>query len=286
LVENNVSLRDLAAQELELRLRHSSKGGAAITASLHLDAAKDLLRLDAEAIAHLASNGVPTFNASGNVVSVLLEFLGSRDDLPVLGVVPAGQAGDLFVGWANLERVRELAAHVAVAHVETMSAWVAHVETMSAPSSAGGAGARVAAASPGPERGLTGRGVCLAVIDLGFDFLHPGLLDEKDGIEAVRALWLHDMRLARPASAPPGRLAGGSAVSTWRMRCTGTGPRSPKLGRRQSTSTAAGSSIRLVQAQSTKRLCSSTARQLPASQQEMAGVSVARAAWRQGWTWL
>jgi subtilisin family serine protease len=194
LVENNVSLRDLAAQELELRLRHSSKGGAAITASLHLDAAKDLLRLDAEAIAHLASNGVPTFNASGNVVSVLLEFLGSRDDLPVLGVVPAGQAGDLFVGWANLERVRELAAHVAVAHVETMSA----------PSSAGGAGARVAAASPGPERGLTGRGVCLAVIDLGFDFLHPGLLDEKDGIEAVRALWLHDMRLARPASAPPG----------------------------------------------------------------------------------
>jgi hypothetical protein len=209
LVETDVSLRDLAAQELELRLKHAgTSGSGAFTASVYLDSAKDLLRLDAEAIARLVSNGIPTFSAAGNVVSVILEFLGSRDDLPVLGVIPAGQAGDLFVGWVNLDRVRELAAHVAVVHVETMSAWVVHVETMDAPPPAGDTGAseQVAAGSQRSERGLTGRGVCLSVIDLGFDFLHPGLLREKDGIEVVRALWLHDMRLARPASAPPGAI--------------------------------------------------------------------------------
>ena len=209
LAESNVSLRDLAAQELELRLKHGGGGGAgAFTAPLHFDLAGDLLRLDAQAIARLTSNGTPTFRSSDVAVSIILEFLGSRDDLPALGVVPAGQAGDLFVGWVNLERVRELTGHAAVVHVETMSTWVVHVETMISPLSAGdvGQGEQVAAEPQGAQGRLTGRGVCLAVIDLCFDFLHPGFLRETDDGEAVRSLWLHDMGLPRPDTSPPGEI--------------------------------------------------------------------------------
>ena len=46
-----------------MRLKHGGGGGAgAFTAPLHFDLARDLLRLDAEAIARLTSNVLPLFD--------------------------------------------------------------------------------------------------------------------------------------------------------------------------------------------------------------------------------
>ena len=160
-----------------------------------------LLRLDAEAIARLGpQERSAIFDPTRPAIAVILEFLGSRQDLPPLGVIPAAQAGDLFVGWVNLDRVPALAEHPAVVRIEALRTW--------APNTDPDAGAR-GASDGGASFGATGgRGVRLAVIDLGFDFLHPGLVRQvgEGGTEQVRTLWLHDMRLPPPPSAPAGAL--------------------------------------------------------------------------------
>jgi hypothetical protein len=130
---------------------------------------------------------------------VSLEFMGARQDLPPLGVIPAAHAGDLFFGWVNLDSIAMLAEHPAVVRVESLRSWM--------PTSSSGDG------GPGDINGgnslnlkATGRGVRLAVIDLGFDFLHPALVRQVGTGEQVRALWLHDMQLPPPSSAPAGTL--------------------------------------------------------------------------------
>ncbi|MET0531849.1 MAG: hypothetical protein ABW003_26550, partial [Microvirga sp.] len=161
-----------------------------------------LLRLDAEAIARLGpQDRSAIFDPTSPAIAVILEFLGSRQDLPPLGVIPAAQAGDLFVGWVNLDRVPALAEHPAVVRIEALRTW--------APTTDADADAR-GGSDGGDSFGATtgGRGVRLAVIDLGFDFLHPGLVRQvgEEGTEQVRTLWLHDMRLPPPPSAPAGAI--------------------------------------------------------------------------------
>ena len=142
--------------------------------------------------------------ARDDVVAIALEFLGNDDDLLSLGALAAARAGDIVFGWANLDRLDELAAHPATLRVELVRK----------PSPSGGAvqddrsaaGGFALAAPSGPDR-PTGRGVRVAVIDFGFDFLHPAFLrGTRDGGEAVRVLWLHDTTIpSRQSGAPTGR---------------------------------------------------------------------------------
>jgi hypothetical protein len=170
-----------------------------LTGSVRLRPGNDpLLRLDPDAIKRLDPSAAAVFDSNRPAVAVSLEFLGAARDLPPLGVIPAVQAGDLFFGWVNLERVAALAKHEAVVRIEALRTW--------APTSNSSGGDGIPnGRSPGTAT-TTGHGVRLVVIDLGFDFLHPGLVREVAGAEQVRALWLHDMELPPEQLAPAGAL--------------------------------------------------------------------------------
>jgi len=194
----------LVDQELTLRRSvltsrsPSHLGGSPVTGPVRLRPAADpVLRLDADAIANLDPASSSTFDPTRPAVSVTLEFLGSMQDLLQLGAIPVVRSGDLFVAWVNLANVPTLAEHDAVVRME---ATVSVAPT-------GNQGAEV----PGHDNmsslvlPATGKGVRLAVIDLGFDFLHPGLLRQVDDAEQVRALWLHDMVLQAPSAGALGQ---------------------------------------------------------------------------------
>ena len=198
-------LAELAETELELRRKKGSNAKdprtlsvlpSALMGPVRLRPGEDpLLRLDPDAIGKLYPNS--TFDPDSAAVEVILEFLGAARDLPPLGVIPALHEGDLFAGWVNLNRVQLLAQHPAIVRVEV-------VRNLAPASDPGGNG------TPGspnmPNTTATGQGVRLAVIDLGFDFLHEALLRRVGDTEEVRALWLHDMELPPPYEAPAGAL--------------------------------------------------------------------------------
>ena len=169
-----------------------------LTAAVRLKPAEDpLLNLSAEAIARLDRDRRSTFDPSRPAVAISIEFLGSRADLLPLGVIPAVQAGDIFFGWVNLDGIAALAKQRAVIRAEALNTW--------RPTSSGSGGAGGGSGS-GVNVGETGAGVSLAVIDLGFDFLHPALLRPLTSSEDVRALWLHDFNEPPPVTAPAGSL--------------------------------------------------------------------------------
>ena len=202
------ALAKLAKQELMLwRKTLSSEEGDRLPANavprpltgiLRLRPGDDpLLRLDPDAITRLDPSRSSSFDPTRPAVTVCLEFLGALRDLPPLGVIPAVQAGDLFAGWVNLDRVAELAGHPAVVRIEALRTWGPtgdpEGERGGSPNGWSSASARA-----------TGQGVRIAVIDLGFDFLHPAFLRQVGGAEKVRTLWLHDMELSPPS--PTGSL--------------------------------------------------------------------------------
>jgi subtilisin family serine protease len=139
----------------------------------------------------------------GNVVAIALEFLGADADLRPLGALAAARAGDIVIGWANLDRLEELAAHPATLRVDLLRKPSPSGEVVPNQAETGGF---APAARVGPCR-PTGRGVRVAVVDFGFDFLHPAFLRETEGGgEEVRAIWLYDTTLPpRDAGAPIGR---------------------------------------------------------------------------------
>jgi Subtilase family len=126
------------------------------------------------------------------LVAVSVHFLGNMHDLADLGVSAVAQSGDVFVGWANLDAVAGLAEHVATVYVEAVRGWLP-TSGGAAPTGGGtttGAGVYVPPTPLPPS--AQGDGTRLAVIDLGFDFLHPALLDAAGH---VRAAWLFDLCL-------------------------------------------------------------------------------------------
>src|SRR5262245_430052 len=190
------ALAELVQQEAQRKpapdARRTSFVGNFLTGPVSLEPGKDpLLHLDADALRRLDPTDAVAFDPARPAVAVSLEFLGARRDLPRLGVVPVAQAGDLFVGWVNLDKLKELIDHPCLVYVEASRSVVPTVDP-------GGGEPGDPHFSSTTHANATGRGVRLAVIDLGFDFLHPALVRDAGGAQQVRALWLHDMKLKRP----------------------------------------------------------------------------------------
>ncbi|WP_046864696.1 S8 family serine peptidase [Microvirga massiliensis] len=169
-----------------------------LTAAVRLRPAEDrVLNLSFESIRRIDPTGRAIFDPARPAVAVSIEFLGSRSDLLPLGVIPAAQAGDVFFGWVNLHSVSALAKNPAVLRIDALRTWTP---------AAGGSISAGNTTSGGGGGSETGAGVRLAVIDLGFDFLHPAFLQPIGASEEVRTLWLHDFALAPAASAPAGSI--------------------------------------------------------------------------------
>ncbi|MCK8784068.1 hypothetical protein M0638_06705 [Roseomonas sp. NAR14] len=174
------------------------------------------------------------FRPEKGCVSVLLEFLGDPADLEALGALPVARAGDIVAAYANLDAIPALRDHGAVLQLDPGGQMPPPVLPPPAPAGGDSGGEprdepegepegnpgdepgsdpAPRPAAPGdaampaaaPAAGETGRGVRLGIIDLGFDFLHPGLLDHEGG-PAPRALWLHDMTLSPLPDAVPGTI--------------------------------------------------------------------------------
>ncbi len=265
-------LADLVAQERRLwqRVLRRSEGGffckivrilcrlfhrenrlfypSPLTAAVRLAPDKDTaLNLNAASLSRLDPSGRATFDPASPAVAVSVEFLGGKADLLSSGFIATAQAGDILFGWINLNRGAALANHPAVVRVDALRAGLPCLGAAASPAGeAGGA----PAASP-----LTGAGVRIAVIDLGFDFLHPALLRPAAQTERVRTLWLHDFVLPPDPAAPAGSagrrfddVALGHALAWYNSGGSGTVPDAinDHLGRLR---TARGTAIHRTQIQ-------------------------------------
>jgi subtilisin family serine protease len=183
--EGQTALPELARRDKEAHQRRSTKNP--LTASVRLRADEDQrLRLP----------GIGRFDPSLPSVAVVMEFLGGKRDLPALGAIAATRIGDIVSGWVNIASIPRLAAHPATLRLEAVQATGTPLGDAPAGDAPAGSGA--------PAAGPTGKGVRLAVIDNGFDFLHPAFLHGEP--PRVRTKLLHDMVLAPPEGAPPGSL--------------------------------------------------------------------------------
>jgi hypothetical protein len=160
-----------------------------LTAAVRLRPDSDpALRLDAASLRRRFPDQAIRFDAEQPAVAVSTEFLGQRTDLPPMGFIPVSQSGDIVIGWVNLARVMAFAEHRAVVRIDALR--------VLAPTGGGGSAS------------ADGLGVRIACVDMGFDFEHPGLLQDVGGHEHVRAVSLHDMVLAPVAAAPTGSIPG------------------------------------------------------------------------------
>lgn len=158
------------------------------------------LRLRPDEDSRLRLPRVGNFDPSRPAVAVAIEFLGSARDLPELGAIAATQVGDTIIGWVNLHELPRLARHPATVRLEALRG-VATPTGDTQDSAGAGPGGPGGVAAGGAA---TGKGVRLAVIDNGFDFLHPAFVQGQQ--PQVRALLLHDLALQPPAGAPAGSL--------------------------------------------------------------------------------
>jgi Subtilase family len=199
-------LEDLVAQERDLWREHmrslparaQPRFPSTLTAGVRLKPIDDpVLNLNEDSLLRLDPSGQARFDPHRPAVAANVTFLGSRRDLPTLGFIPVVEAGDQFFGWINLDRVARFAQHPAVVRIEALRSLT---PSGAGPGSPGTATSRPAAALAAES----GAGVRLAVIDLGFDILHPGLVRVSGGAEATRVLWLHDFVLPALPNAPAG----------------------------------------------------------------------------------
>jgi hypothetical protein len=176
--------------EQELRLWRKSLGEECSTARLPspLTAA---LRLEPSPDPGPDLPRLGCFDPARTHVAVSIEFLGRMSDLPPLGALPAAHAGDIFVGWVNLDRVEDLAGHPATVSVEALRGWLP--TTGIGPAVRSVPSMPAALAPPAPQ----GRGVRIAIIDYGFDPFNPCFLDQAGTSLRVRTAWLHDMTVDR-----------------------------------------------------------------------------------------
>ena len=159
------------------------------------------------------------FDPAAPMISVVLEFLGAMRDLPALGALPVGRAGHVVAAYANVASLGRLQEHPAVVRLEEGRPWAlpvsrhgaeAPLSTPDVPAENGEAshdvnGGSATGSSASSPASLTGRNVRLAILDLGFDFLHPALMT-VGATPQPRALWLQDFGLPSQAgSVRPGR---------------------------------------------------------------------------------
>ena len=134
-----------------------------LTAPVRLGPGLDpALRLDPAALRRRFVDQEIRFDPEQPAVAVSVDFLGSSTDMLPLGLIPVSQSGDIVVGWINLERTMALSEHEAVLRIDALRVL----------SPTGGGGGSFVGG--GPTDG--GANVRLACIDMGFDFLHPGVL--------------------------------------------------------------------------------------------------------------
>ena len=117
---------------------------------------------------------VGAFDPRDDSIAVIIEFLGSRQELAELGAFAVAQSGDIFVGWANLRAVTELANRPAIVSIDAVRCWLPTSATTSGP-----AFLRFTPPSAPPPAGLNGQGTRIACVDLGFDIVNYCLCGEQ-----------------------------------------------------------------------------------------------------------
>lgn len=175
-----------------------------LTAAVRLRPDSDpALRLDAASLRRCFPDQAIRFDAEQPAVAVSTEFLGQRTDLPPMGFIPVSQSGDIVIGWVNLARVMAFAEHRAVVRIDALR--------VLAPTGGGGSAS------------ADGLGVRIACVDMGFDFEHPGLLQDVGGMStSVRSLCT-TWSWPRSQRHPRGRYQeGGSLKASCRPPSSGT----------------------------------------------------------------